>query len=405
MKHSATSSEPGRRVLTNPRAHAAWPLPEAALAYFPNARFVSDRDLVAGALHQQPPLQRSEGGLVAEASGNHGHVPVLLDRCVEVLKPALTRAAPDGSGAVLVDATLGAGGHAERFLADLPGLRVIGLDRDSNALGIAGRRLERFGDRVSFVRTRYDGIAAALTENGLRATGSVDGVLFDLGVSSMQLDQPERGFSYAQDAPLDMRMDPDAPLTAAEILNTYSRGQLTDILRRFGEEKFASRVAGFIVERRARTAYSRTGELVETIYAAIPAPARRTGGHPAKRTFQALRIAVNAELDSLSAALPTALAALRPGGRIVVMAYQSLEDRIVKTTFAAATASRSPEGLPVELPGYGAEFVAITRGAERAPDSEIEHNPRSAPVRLRAVERVIERATPGAAASHGEESL
>jgi 16S rRNA (cytosine1402-N4)-methyltransferase len=323
---------------------------------------------------------------------------------VEVLKPALTRSAPDGSGAVLVDATLGAGGHTERFLADFPGLRVIGLDRDSAALGIAGRRLERFGDRVSFVHTRYDGIAGALTENGLKATGSVDGVLFDLGVSSMQLDQKERGFSYAQDAPLDMRMDPDAPLTAAEILNTYSRGELTDILRRFGEEKFASRVAGFIVERRSRTPYSRTGELVETIYAAIPAPARRTGGHPAKRTFQALRIAVNAELDSLSAALPAALAALRPGGRIAVMAYQSLEDRIVKTTFAAATASRSPEGLPVELPGYEPEFVAITRGAERASDTEIDFNPRSAPVRLRAIERVLERAAHGAAVGHGEDN-
>jgi 16S rRNA (cytosine1402-N4)-methyltransferase len=390
--------------MTNLRARATWPLPEATLAYFPDARFVSDRDLVAGALLQLPPLQLSEGGVVAEPSGNHGHVPVLLDRCVEVLEPALTRTARDGTGAVLIDATLGAGGHTERFLTEFPGLRVIGLDRDSTALGIARRRLERFGDRISFARTRYDGIATALAENGLRPTGSVDGVLFDLGVSSMQLDQPERGFSYAQDAPLDMRMDPDAPLTAAEILNTYGRAELTDILRRFGEEKFASRLAGFIVERRSRTTYSRTGELVETIYAAIPAPARRTGGHPAKRTFQALRIAVNAELDSLTAALPAALAAVRPGGRIAVMAYQSLEDRIVKTTFAAATASRSPEGLPVELPGYEPEFVAITRGAERASDIEIERNPRSAPVRLRVIERVVERDTPGEIAAHGEDS-
>ena len=167
----------------------------------------------------------------------------------------------------------------------------------------------------------------------------MDGVLFDLGVSSMQLDRPERGFSYAKDAPLDMRMDPDAELTAAEILNTYDRRRLTDILRRFGEEKFAPRIAGFIVERRVDRPFTRTGELVETLYDAIPVPARRTGGHPAKRTFQALRIAVNAELESLTAALPAALEALRPGGRIVVMAYQSLEDRIVKTAFAAATAS------------------------------------------------------------------
>ena len=318
---------------------------------------------------------------------DHGHIPVLLDRCVELLAPALTRTATDGSGAVLIDATLGAGGHAERFCEQFPGLRLIGLDRDPDALAIAGRRLARFGDRVTLVHTRYDGIVDALRENGLPATRSVDGVLFDLGVSSMQLDRPERGFSYSQDAPLDMRMDPEAALTAAEILNTWDRARLTDILRRFGEEKFASRIAGFIVERRERTPFARTGQLVETLYDAIPAPARRTGGHPAKRTFQALRIAVNAELDSLSEALPAALDALRPGGRVVVMAYQSLEDRIVKTAFAAATASRTPEGLPVELPGYGPEFVPLTRGAERADAVEIERNPRSAPVRLRAIER------------------
>jgi 16S rRNA (cytosine1402-N4)-methyltransferase len=316
-----------------------------------------------------------------------GHVPVLLDRCVDLLAPALTRRGADGSGAVLVDATLGAAGHAERFLDTFHGLRLVGLDRDAQALAIAGRRLARFVDRVTLVHDRYDGIAEALRVCGLAAAGSVDGVLFDLGVSSMQLDQPERGFSYSQDAPLDMRMDRDAVLTAAEILNTYDRRALTDILRRFGEEKFAPRIAGLIVERRGARPFSRTGELVELIYDAIPVPARRTGGHPAKRTFQALRIAVNAELDSLSAALPAALAALRPGGRVVVMAYQSLEDRIVKTTFAAATASGTPQGLPVELPGHSPAFTSLTRGAERAGDDEIARNPRSAPVRLRALER------------------
>lgn len=316
-----------------------------------------------------------------------GHVPVLLDRCVELLAPALTRHGADGSGAVLVDATLGAAGHAERFLDTFHGLRLVGLDRDAEALATAGRRLARFGDRVTLVHDRYDGIAEALRASGLAPAGSVDGVLFDLGVSSMQLDQPERGFSYSQDAPLDMRMDRDAVLTAAEILNTYDRRALTDILRRFGEEKFAPRIAGLIVERRGARPFSRTGELVELIYDAIPVPARRTGGHPAKRTFQALRIAVNAELDSLSAALPAALAALAPGGRVVVMAYQSLEDRIVKTTFAAATASRTPHGLPVELPGHSADFISLTRGAERAGEDEIARNPRSAPVRLRALER------------------
>ena len=328
---------------------------------------------------------------------DHGHVPVMADRCVELLAPALTAHSPDGSGAVLIDATVGAAGHAEQFLRAFPGVRLIGLDRDPDALEIAASRLAEFGDRVHLVRTRYDGFVAALAETGLAATDSVDGVLFDLGVSSMQLDRAERGFSYSQDAPLDMRMDPDADLTAAEILNTYDRSGLTDVLRRFGEEKFASRIAGFIVERRKRQPLTRTGELVEILYDAIPAPARRTGGHPAKRTFQALRIAVNAELDSLSAALPAALAALRPGGRIVVMAYQSLEDRIAKTTFAAATASRTPEGLPMELPGHEPRFVALTRGAERADDTEIERNPRSALVRLRAIQRAE-------ASGHGEDT-
>ncbi|WP_445165682.1 16S rRNA (cytosine(1402)-N(4))-methyltransferase RsmH [Mycolicibacterium sp. Dal123E01] len=380
MKHSATSSE----LAPQPEvARASWPLPEPTLTYFPNARFaISDRDLDSGAYPEIP-----GGSVVVDESdpesGHRGHVPVLLDRCVEILAPALTR-----PGAILVDGTLGAGGHAERFLTQFPELRLIGLDRDPRALEIAGARLAPFADRITLVHTRYDGIADALDEAGCATTDSIDGVLLDLGVSSMQLDQVERGFSYSKDAPLDMRMDTDAPLTAADILNTYDRKELTDILRRFGEEKFAHRIAGFIVERRQQAQLTTTGELVEIIYKGIPAPARRTGGHPAKRTFQALRIAVNAELDSLSEALPAALAALRPGGRIAVMAYQSLEDRIVKTTFAEATASRSPEGLPVELPGYEPEFSAIIRGAERADAQEIERNPRSAPVRLRALQRV-----------------
>ena len=324
---------------------------------------------------------------MARRSGDHGHVPVLLDRCVELLRPALTRRSSDGDGAVLVDATLGAGGHAERFLTQLPGLRLIGLDRDPDALWIAGERLAPFGDRVVLVRTRYDGIATAVRESG-HGAGEVDGVLFDLGVSSMQLDRTERGFSYAADAPLDMRMDPDAELTAADVLNTYDEKSLSRALREFGEERFAGRIASQIVRRRARRPFTTTGELVELLYDAIPAPARRTGGHPAKRTFQALRIVVNGELDSLRAALPAALDVLSPGGRMAVMAYQSLEDRIVKAAFAEATASRTPQGLPVELPGHEAPFVALTRGAERATAEEIEQNPRSAPVRLRALEKV-----------------
>ncbi len=315
-------------------------------------------------------------------SETYGHIPVLLDRCVQLLRPALTRHHPDGAGAVLLDATLGAGGHAERFLTDLPGLRVIGLDRDPDALAVAADRLARFGDRVQLVQTRFDGIP--------RDT-EFDGVLFDLGVSSMQLDRPERGFSYSADAPLDMRMDPTAELPAAEVVNTYAAKALTRVLREFGEERFAGRIAAQIVRRRARRPFRTTGELVELLYETIPAPARRTGGHPAKRTFQALRIEVNAELEALRAALPAAMAALRVGGRIAVMSYQSLEDRIVKAEFAAATASRTPPGLPVELPGHEPEFRALTRGAERADDAEIERNPRSAPVRLRALEKVARR--------------
>jgi len=313
------------------------------------------------------------------------HVPVLLDRCVELLTPALTRYGSDGSQAVLVDATLGAGGHAERFLTDLPGLRLVGLDRDPTALSIAAERLSRFGDRVTYVRTRYDGYWAT------RPEVKNDGVLFDLGVSSMQLDRAERGFSYSHDAPLDMRMDPDGPVTAADVLNTYDQKALARVLREFGDERFAARIAAQVVRRRQRQPFHTTSELVELLYAAIPAPARRTGGHPAKRTFQALRTAVNGELDSLRDALPAAMDALTAGGRIVVMAYQSLEDKIVKAQFAAATASRTPEGLPVELPDHQPDFVALTRGAEKANDVERELNPRSASVRLRAIEKVTRR--------------
>ncbi len=373
-------------------ARASWPLPEPALAYFPNVRSaLSGRDLGAGALIKEVAMaSKSEAAdHRSRKAGDmaHGHIPVLLDRCVELLTPALTRQHADGEGAVLIDATLGAGGHAERFLTELPGLRLIGLDRDPDALWIAGERLAQFGDRVMLVRTRYDGIEGVLAETGYW-TSQVHGILFDLGVSSMQLDRTARGFSYAADAPLDMRMDPDAALTAAEVLNTYDEKTLTRVLREFGEERFAGRIAAQIVRRRADRPFATTGELVELLYQAIPAPARRTGGHPAKRTFQALRIVVNGELDSLRDALPAALGALAPGGRIAVMAYQSLEDRIVKNQFAAATASRTPPGLPVELPGHGPEFVALTRGAERAGPEEIELNPRSASVRLRALEKV-----------------
>ncbi len=382
MKHSATLSEA--------RARAPWPLPEPTLTYFPNARFApSDRDLGAGAAFQAAGWATGrEGVVVPNATGGFGHVPVLLDRCVALLAPALTRHHPDGSGAMLVDATLGAGGHAERFLSELPGLRLIGIDRDPTALDIARTRLSRFADRLTLIQTRYDGIGSALVESGYAARESVDGILFDLGVSSMQLDRTERGFSYAHDAPLDMRMEPTSALTAAEIVNSYDEAALIDILRRYGEERFARRIAAHIIRRRARTPFTSTAELVEVVYQAVPAPARRTGGHPAKRTFQALRIAVNAELDALRDAMPTALDALAVDGRIVVLAYQSLEDRIVKRVFSEAARSGTPPDLPVELPGHGPQFVSLTRGAERAGDAEVRQNPRSAAVRLRALQRV-----------------
>lgn len=317
-----------------------------------------------------------------------GHVPVLAERCVELLTPALTGNGADGSGAVLVDATLGAGGHAERFLTELPGLRLIGLDRDPDAIGIAGSRLARFGERVDLVQTRYDAIGDVLAGLGHGPTESVDGVLFDLGVSSMQIDRVERGFSYAHDAPLDMRMNPRSGMTAADIVNTYDEAALTDILRRYGEERFAARIAARIVRHRAQAPIASTGDLTSLLYQAIPAAARRTGGHPAKRTFQALRIAVNGELDSLRDAVPAALNALAVAGRVVVLAYQSLEDRIVKQVFAAATASRTPVGLPVELPDDTPEFKLLTRGAEQADAAEVERNPRAASVRLRAAQRI-----------------
>ncbi|MDI3313792.1 MAG: 16S rRNA (cytosine(1402)-N(4))-methyltransferase RsmH [Mycobacterium sp.] len=372
--------------LSKAPARAAWPLPEPTLTYFPDARFaLSDRDLDAQAARRR---HSGEGVPVADQPGSFGHVPVLLARCVELLTPALTRHRPDGSGALLVDATIGTGGHAERFLTELPGLRLLGIDRDPAALDIARTRLARFADRVTLVSTRYDDIAAALTESGYAATESVNGLLFDLGVSSIQLDRLERGFSYAHDAPLDMRMDPRSRLTAADVVNTYDQAALAEILHRYGEERFARRIAAHIVRRRSRAPFTSTAELVEVVYRAIPAPARRAGGHPAKRTFQALRVEVNDELGSLENALPAALDALAVGGRMVVLSYQSLEDRLVKRVFGRAAATRTPEGLPVELPGHEPHFRLLTHGAERADVTEVNHNPRSASVRLRAVQRV-----------------
>ncbi|WP_309116615.1 16S rRNA (cytosine(1402)-N(4))-methyltransferase RsmH [Saccharothrix sp.] len=306
------------------------------------------------------------------------HVPVLLDRVLGLLAPALA-----DRDAVFVDCTLGLGGHSEAVLRAHPRVRLIGLDRDPQAIELARKRLEPFADRMTFVQTTYDHIAEAVD-------GPVDGILMDLGVSSLQLDAEERGFAYSRDAPLDMRMSAGTGMTAADVLNEYSVDDLTRILRDYGEERFARKIAQAVVRERAREPFTNSGRLVELLYDVVPAATRRTGGHPAKRTFQALRIEVNGELESLRRALPAALSVLAVGGRIVVESYQSLEDRMVKRAFAELAVSKTPPGLPVELPGHGPELKLVTRGAEVATEQEIEDNPRAAPVRLRAAERIRE---------------
>ena len=307
------------------------------------------------------------------------HTPVMLERCLELLAPALQADAP-----VVVDATLGMGGHAEALLERHPRVRLVGLDRDTDALAIAAERLAPFADRVIFVHTVYDGLPAALAANGI---ARIDGALFDLGVSSLQLDEVDRGFAYARDAPLDMRMDQSAGVTAADVLAGYGEGDLRRIFERYGEEKLAGRYARAIVAARADAPIDRSGRLVDILQAATPA-ALLNAGHPAKRVFQALRVEVNSELSVLERAIPSALDALRVGGRLVVMSYQSLEDRLVKRVFAEASTSTAPRGLPVELEEFAPRFRLLVKGAEQASDAERARNPRSAPVRLRAVERI-----------------
>jgi 16S rRNA (cytosine1402-N4)-methyltransferase len=314
------------------------------------------------------------------------HVPVQLERCLELLGPALTQ--PD---AVHLDATLGLGGHAEAVLAAHPDLTLIGLDRDPLAVAPARQRLAGFGNRVRVVQAVYDELAEVLAAEGIAEVrgGRLDGALFDLGVSSMQLDDPARGFAYAHDAPLDMRMDQTSGRTAAEIVNTYSAADLARILRVYGEERFAQRIAAAIVRARSKAPLDSSARLAELVRDSIPAAARRTGGHPAKRTFQALRIEVNGELAALERALPAALDALRYGGRIVVLSYHSLEDRLVKQAFAERARSSAPVDLPFVPAGSGPTFRLLTRGAEQASTEEVAANPRAASVRLRAAERMV----------------
>jgi len=307
------------------------------------------------------------------------HVPVLRDRILELLAPALEQ-----PGSVMVDATVGMGGHSESVLEQCPNATVIGIDRDLDALALAGERLTRFGDRFTPVHAVYDELPQILDQRGLP---SLQAILLDLGVSSLQLDEEERGFAYRHDAPLDMRMDQTSGMTAAHVLNTYERADLERILREYGEERFAKRVATAIVRERAREPFRTSARLVELLRSAIPAASQKSGGHPGKRTFQALRIEVNAELKALDAVLPAAVDALAVGGRIAILSYHSLEDRLSKRVLTAGSRSSTPVGLPVELPEHAAYLRLLTRGAEEPSAEEISTNPRAASARLRAAER------------------
>ena len=318
-------------------------------------------------------MERNDGGAPR-------HIPVMRDRIVALLAPALAR-----PGAVYVDCTLGLGGHAHALLEAAPDARLVGIDRDADALDVARERLAAFGDRVSLFQAVYDELPQVLEEAG---APHVQAILADLGLSSLQIDARERGFAYSVDAPLDMRMTQSDGPTAADVVNTHDARALARVLRTYGEERFADRIARRIVEARASEPFTRSARLVQVLTDAIPAATRRTGGHPAKRTFQALRIEVNRELEALEGLLPAALAALAPGGRLAILAYHSLEDRAVKQAFRDATTDHAPRALPVVPAEYRAAYRHLTRGAERPDPAEEAANPRAASARLRAVERL-----------------
>ena len=317
-----------------------------------------------------------------EQNAGARHVPVMLGRTVELLAPALA-----SEGAVYVDCTLGLGGHARAILERCPDARLIGIDRDADALDAARERLAAHADRVELYQAVYDELGDVLAE---ARTPRVQAILADLGLSSLQIDTAERGFAYAVDAPLDMRMTQSEEPSAADVVNTYAASDLARVLRTYREERFADRSARALVAERARRPFETSARLVETVAGAIPAAARKTGGHPAKRTFQALRIEVNRELDALAGLLPQALDALAPGGRIAVLAYHSLEDRLVKNALRKASTDHAPRDLPVVPAEHRARFRLLTRGAERPDDEEHEANPRAASARLRAAERLSE---------------
>ena len=317
------------------------------------------------------------------------HVPVMLAEVVALLAPALEGSLTDPAteaDCVLVDCTLGLGGHAHALLTACPQAKLIGLDRDPQALAHARERLAQFFDRTTLVEASFEELPQVLARLGHTR---VQGLLLDLGVSSLQIDDPERGFAYAHDARLDMRMGRQE-LTAAQILNTYSRAELARVLRSYGEERFADRIARRIVAEREREPFTTSGRLVRLLYDTIPAVSRKSGGHPAKRTFQALRIEVNGELRALESVLPTAIAALALHGRIAVLAYHSLEDRLVKQVLGIAARDRAPRDMPVVPPELQPQLRLLTRGAVRPSAAEIARNPRAASARLRAAERVAE---------------
>ena len=326
--------------------------------------------------------------------GDHAfaHVPVMAGRVTTLLVPALAAPVPGGRPPVLVDATLGRAGHARALLAACPGLALIGIDADEAAIERGRALAQEYPGQVTLAHAFYDQIETIVADAGYRR---IQAVLFDLGVSSPQLDDTSRGFSYAQDAPLDMRMDQSAAKTAAQVVNEYPVPELARVLSEYGEERFARRIAEAVARERARQPVTTTLRLSAIVKDAIPAAARRTGGNPAKRTFQALRIEVNDELGALRRALPAALDLLSPGGRFVALAYHSLEDRLVKRELVARSADTAPPGLPLRADEHiagsgpqGPRFRLLTRGAERPDAAELAANPRAASARLRAAERI-----------------
>lgn len=312
------------------------------------------------------------------AEGGFYHVPVLVDEVVAWLAPAL-------AGKTLVDATVGGGGHAEALLEAVPELRLVGIDRDDEALHAARRRLERFGSRVRLVKANFAGLAEVM------GSEEIAGVIYDLGVSSAHLDQPERGFGYRSDAPLDMRMDRSASLSAEEVVNTYSESRIAEVLVTYGEERFARRIARAIVDRRKLRPFRNTVDLAGVVRSAIPAPARRRGPHPARKTFQALRIEVNREMDAIEQSLPAAISGIAAGGRIAAISYHSLEDRIVKRIFVReAHGCRCPSDLPVCVCGRKAKLRVLTKKPVRASPEEVQANPRARSAKLRVAQKLHE---------------